>query len=295
MKYKVTKTISLIMVLILLISALSACGDQNSKTLSEKKKQEINAAWMEKENEKLVWCDLDEVQYYGVRYYGDFNGYTIIFKYYTSTLTSDGLRVIAGYEFRHPQQFQIYAYKDGEFHTLGDAYQNGWLTDGQIEEIYNVHWYEYEKEINPSFYANYESLKGVKEPASYVPPVPTELLQAVEDKWFEEFGYEIKWRDIEKRHYDGAGFYGFIGQCFVIFIETNTIQDANNILTIGEYKFSNPNNFVIFLYKDGEFHTLQEGYEKGWLKDSELKLIWESHKSAVQIIYPEFYKSSYSN
>ena len=250
---------------------------------------------MEKENEKLIWCDLEEVQYYGVRYYGDFNGYTIIFRYYTSMITSDGLRVIAGYEFRHPEQFQIYAYKDGEFHALEDAYQNGWLTDEQIEEIYNIHWYKYQKKIHPSFYANYESLKGVQEPASYVPPVDKEYLKEVESRWLEEFGYEINWMDIERRHYDGAGFHGVISQCFVISLETDDIEQSNTLFTIGEYDFINPNNFVILCYREGEFYTLKEACDNGWLKNSDLEIIWESYKSRVQVVYPEFYDSYYKD
>ena len=67
LKNSLKRLLSVAMVIILLTSALSACGDQDSQTLSEKKKQEINDAWMEKENEKLIWCDLEEVQYYGVR------------------------------------------------------------------------------------------------------------------------------------------------------------------------------------------------------------------------------------
>ena len=312
MKHTMTKAISVIMVLILLLGAFAGCGDAmygdknttpsvnagaspGDSEATSKIKEAIDDAWMKNRNEELIWYDIDRDGLYGARYYGTFNGFDIIFKGSLSITTADGCIYVANYDFRHPVTFQIFAYKNGEFTGLKEAYEKSWLTESQIKEIYDIHWYEYQKKLFPVFYENYESLKGVQYPSSYIPPVDKEYLEKLEARWLEEFGYKIKWRDIERQNYDGAGYYGTFNDCFVIFEPTTVIEGATDTLIIGQYKFLYPEKFVMLIYTNGEFCTLEKAFLDGILIEKYVDFLSTNHAERVQSMYPEFYQEAYEN
>ena len=155
MKNRIKKMISLTMVIILLLAAFASCGDNKRPTLSERKKEAINEAWMKKADETLSWSDIDAGVYSGARYYGTFNGFDIILIEYVSVVDSGGHMVVAKYVFRHNTSFNLYAYKDGVFYTLNEAYENTLLTRKQIKKIYDIHWNKYQKTLYPELYNTY--------------------------------------------------------------------------------------------------------------------------------------------
>lgn len=294
MKYNATKIISIIMVLILLLGAFVGCGDQNSTTLSDKQKQEIEEDWFKIEGKPIEWWDFENEQYEGARYYGRYNGYHIIFMESISMTGDEGMRPVGEFLFHHPDNFQIYAYKNGKFYSLSEAYEKGLLKEKQIQEIYDTHWHKYQKQVYPVFYERHEVLMNTEIPSTYVPPVSNELLEEIESKWLEKYGYEIKWRDIEHGQYNGAGYYGTFSDCFIIFEPTETIEGAEDFLIIHNYKFLYPEKFVFLVYKDGEFYTMKEAYWKELLPLKHIKYLSENHADRVKQMYPEFYKENYS-
>lgn len=99
--------------------------------------QEIEKAWLERTGQELVWYTDD--QYRGMRYYGHFEGYEVIF-YPTESVTDMFASVtIGGYDFWHSDTFEIYAYRDGKFRTLLDAYDSGDISGDSVAAIYEIH------------------------------------------------------------------------------------------------------------------------------------------------------------
>ena len=111
------KKISVFLVLVLVIGALSACvgsGGSNAE-LTEEKKKEISRAWLLYHKEVLDWDDDDDF-----RYYGNYNGYDMFF--YDGGLQTQALwgYEIGGQNFSHSHSFQIYAYRNEKFYDLNE-------------------------------------------------------------------------------------------------------------------------------------------------------------------------------
>ena len=138
-KKHLIKNLSLIMVHIFLLCSLSACGNNSSRTLSDKEKEEIEAKRLEFEGVELRWWDFENEDYARARYYGKINGYQIIFSERVSMVGANHHVFVGDYTFAHTEYFDIFAYKNGEFYTIAQAYEKGWLKERHIKEIYDIH------------------------------------------------------------------------------------------------------------------------------------------------------------
>ena len=76
----------------------------------------------------------------GVRYYGTFGGYRIVFFPYGQNL-GDSIfqKSIAGYCFEYIVGFRLFAYKNGEVVEVEYAYENGLLSKEQIGKIHQCY------------------------------------------------------------------------------------------------------------------------------------------------------------
>lgn len=73
------------------------------------------------------------------RYYGTYDGCIILMV--PSPMMAIGNVSVGPYTFQHSTLFQLYAYHDGLFVSLEDAYTDGLLSDRQIVKIYQRHLY----------------------------------------------------------------------------------------------------------------------------------------------------------
>ena len=133
------KKICWLLILVLLISCLSACQSSQleqpySDRLTESQKEEIESAWWQAMGGEWVWYDEERD---GGRYYGSENGYIFLFK--GSVFTAKEHLKIADYDFIFGNLFNIYAYKDGTFHKLQDVYRNGDVTESAIRAVWEAH------------------------------------------------------------------------------------------------------------------------------------------------------------
>lgn len=71
------------------------------------------------------------------RYYGTYNGYAVLLE--GGMLTALSELKVAGQVFRSNYSFSIYAYKNGELHTISEAYESGLLTADDIAAIAAKH------------------------------------------------------------------------------------------------------------------------------------------------------------
>ena len=104
-------------------------------------KEEIKEAYLKDRASHPGWYD--EGKEYGLRYYGTYNDYVIIFE--GGILNCLGEVVIAGYLFRYSNDFYLYAYQDGEFYDFLDVYNQGLISDEDVKSIYEAHRRDQEK------------------------------------------------------------------------------------------------------------------------------------------------------
>lgn len=111
--------------------------------LTEERKLQIEQA-LAKENSPIVGDWYSEENKNGVRYYGTYNGYDILFGYGELSLTAFSAVSAAGIAFVNPQSFQLLAHKDGQLYSLQSLYELGMLTREDIEKMHDIH-VEYQK------------------------------------------------------------------------------------------------------------------------------------------------------
>ena len=74
-----------------------------------------------------------------IRYYGNFNGYDIVFYEYVRPLTYMDAKSVGDYIFIHGWSFAIVGHKDGVVYELEELYNNGEISDEALTEIYHYH------------------------------------------------------------------------------------------------------------------------------------------------------------
>ena len=112
------KKISVFLVLVLVITTLSACAgsESGSTELTEEKKKEISRAWLIDKKEILDWDDDDDF-----RYYGNYDGYDMF--YYAPLMASIHATheyKIAGETFIDGKPFRLTAYRNGKFYDMNE-------------------------------------------------------------------------------------------------------------------------------------------------------------------------------
>lgn len=134
---------------------LCGCATQNEQTepteqtgiytdvLTEKMKHQIEQT-LAKEDCPIVGDWYSEENNDGVRYYGTYNGYDILFGHGELSLTAFYAVSAAGIAFRNPHSFQLLAHKDGQLYSLQSLYELGMLTREDIEKMHDIH-VEYQK------------------------------------------------------------------------------------------------------------------------------------------------------
>ena len=99
--------------------------------------QDIEKAWKKRTGEELEWYT--DNLWVGMRYYGSYDGYEILF-YPTESVTDMFAELtVGGCSFWHSDTFEIYAYRDGKFRTLLDAYDSGDISGDSVAAIYEIH------------------------------------------------------------------------------------------------------------------------------------------------------------
>lgn len=169
---------------------------------------------------------------------------------------------IAGYTFVYPTSKTIDIYYFNEFTTLEKAYEKGWLTDYDIRDIYY-------------YYTNANSRKSVDN--SYVPPAFVPLADEKALKIKQDF--LLLYKDEAERYGSGVEditireYFGTYNGCSVMFIDTPWwgYMDSFWSEEIAGYTFGYGSSQTLDVYRDGEFVSLKEAYEKGWLSKNDIK------------------------
>lgn len=116
-----------------------------------------------------------------------------------------------------------------------------------------------------------------------LPPkrVEKELQEAALHKW----GHEFFWTHLDSEgnlSEGGSRYYGIYGDCVAVFqqtmlcwVETKQVADS---------EFTHSSSFVIWIYHDGEFCTIEEAWEQELLTKEQVALMAEYHEKAEEDI-----------
>ncbi len=125
-----------------------------------------------------------------------------------------------------------------------------------------------------------------KFPAQPPKKVEKELQEAALQKW----GYEFSWAHIDEKGnlIDSPRYYGTYGDCIAVFESTWLCVLSGK--QVADSEFSHSSSFVIWIYHDGEFCTIEEAWEQDLLTKEQVALMAEYHKKAEEYIR-EYYRA----
>ena len=140
------KILSLFFALILLLGCFAGCQETPATPLLIEDKDGTLYGWKEKEiedayrNRGLAYTWSENSPEW-IRYYGTENGYVILFEKFA--IHEGWTLTIADNSFYSSEGFFLFAYKDGVFTKLEDAYAQGLISKSAIDTAWKIHQ-EYE-------------------------------------------------------------------------------------------------------------------------------------------------------
>lgn len=253
------KKISLFLVLALVITTLSACASSgiSKPVLTKEKKGELENGWYDwitSEQYSLKWYGDEGVTDYGIRYYGNFSGYDIIFQ--PSGLTVlDGV-TIGGVQFKGTSSFKLYACKSGYFAELKQLYEESGISTEEISDIAKIH-------------------NG--DPADW-PTADAETRAVFRHEWAKHY-YGMVWNDKADQPYN-ARYYGNVEGYDILYVVLRVPPDCADYreYTIGETKFEDDCSANIYGYLDGKLTFVRNLYEEGSLSAEAVEEIAKVHR-----------------
>lgn len=154
------KIIALLAAVCICLSFAACNGESPAEPENElaKKEAEIRKAW----GDMGPWYDFNDpaTTMSEWRYYGEFEGYDVLFQ--ATMLDMIEVKTIAWQNFAHGSSFVLYAYRNGSFTKLEDAYAKGMLSAESICDIAVIH-FQHQDEIYGADYVE-ELYQGYEKP-----------------------------------------------------------------------------------------------------------------------------------
>jgi len=222
--------------------------------------------------------------FYVETYYGTYDGAVPVLMRgtkmaYAQVVTSE---TVAGYTFTYSDSNKMEVWKDGEFCSLSEAYDGGILTKEQIGEIREFKYLVFDS--TEHYYPTPESedapLKADGETLSQIAKDYYDC--CVEDKTFDPDGDGAFYIHYYYDPYNGA---------VPVIIKGTHIEEGSVVSeTVAGCEFGYREGEVFKVWKDGEFYSLTEAYEKGILTKEKLTVMLYSipvECKETQYAYPK--------
>lgn len=204
---------------------------------------------------------------------------------------------LAGCELYSPTPCDFLAAKNGQYYTLEEAYELGFVKDEDIAIIAKRHT------------LSNQILLDISRPTGALEDAATPIKELIIDP---EIAAEIAQADYTyvKEHYGaeparmlmfGEGlteeiYYGTFDDAVVWFQQGNA--DAEENFKVAGYPFYFPNSFNINIYENGIFYSMEEAYLRGILSVADISIISQRHIQMLNAcLYDEpvyfFHKNHY--
>lgn len=202
------------------------------------------------------WCEVDEEEFVdGVRYYGSYAGFQIIFRPTGDDAITE--LEVDDLTFAHNNGFEIYAYRDGTFTPLQEACEEGKLSVTELKELSLQH-------------LAYEARAKRPMIPSVTPVITLDIQQGMKQAFLRQYVNDDRWTTedlsiISYGEYDGAH-VGFING---IFMYTQALTSE----TVAGVTFRYNTGQKLLVYFEGELIGLQQAYDRGALTVEALETI----------------------
>lgn len=248
-----------------ILSAEDAPGpaeDTDPQLLTEDQALEIENAWYTTTGTVLgSWFDAEKDNLSdGVRYYGSYAGFQIIFRPTGDDAVTD--LEVEGLTFSHNTGFELYAYQDGSFKPLQEVCALGALTPEDLRVIQLRHLM---MEMQPSdgFY-----------PLPTVTVDPDDTFELMKLAFLRQYAPDGDYttKDLS------VVYFGKYGEAHVAFINGIMVYtQALTSETVGGVTFHYNTGQKLLVYFDGELMGLGEAYDRGALTQEDLLAIRNAH------------------
>ena len=139
------KKVCWLLILVLVIGYFVGCQEapaaqrpieNEDGTLADWMKAEISHLQYEQVGYSSGWFD-ETGRMMDIYYYGTEDGYVFLFNYGMGQMSSS--KRIGEHTFSCVMEFALYAYKDGQFSSVEDLYNEGIISDECLAEIFRAH------------------------------------------------------------------------------------------------------------------------------------------------------------
>lgn len=254
-KYSRKKILLLAAIAVVLVGliVLLCLPNKADAPLTEEQMNQISQDWLQ--HYSWVWYDEGHVN--GCRYYGEFDGYQIVFRPYSSM---EPLEVyIANQRFYCENEFNIYGYKDNKLTELSDLYDAGYVSQDNIIAIAAVH-------------------NGDR---NSWPTLDEDTKALVETLWHAQ-NTELNWDSGEylKRSTRYYGTYeGYIFFLNVSAVPPHSLSYYRYVIAGSTFEMSCSATF--YGYKDGRFFRMRDLYDDGIISEKTVAAIAEKHANGI--------------
>ena len=245
--------LAVVAVALVAIIVILCLPDTRDVPITEEQMAQISQDWLEEQH----WRWYDEGALAGCRYYGEFEGYQIIFRPYSSLEPLD--LTIAEQVFSYDTEFDLIACKDNTLTDLSDLYKGGYISQKTIVEIAAIH----------------------RGDANSWPKLDDAEKERIQNLWLQE-NVAMKW-DSGEYQKCSTRYYGTYNG-YVIFLNVTAVPpDSLSYyrFVIGNSTFELSCSASHYGYKDGKFFLLRELYSDGILNEKDVADIAKKHEQGV--------------
>ena len=227
--------------------------------LSMDKVREIETAWQVTKGYALgPWYY--EGNLYGVRYYGTFSGYDILFDSVSSfVFDAYTFETIGNEEFYHVTSFLLLTYRNGEFLSLQDAYKQGLISAENIAQLAQIH-----RKMEETIYPDNGVLTKYKK-------------QDIEAAWQVKTGQLLgEWYDdVHGTNPQGVRYYATYNGYDILFVNIEAEPVAH---TVANVEFKHETGFALYAHREGVLYKLADAYDRGFLTDTHIAYLLAIHQ-----------------
>ncbi|MDE5860367.1 MAG: hypothetical protein K2H23_08325 [Oscillospiraceae bacterium] len=200
-----------------------------------------------------------------LKYYGTYNSGEVVVMYpkgYDMTDDENEFTVKYWEYCLSSGSLKIFLHRDGTFTEIGEAYENGWLTN---KDMKTIEYYNHNEDKTP------ERISWVYGPLGSIQASRERKIRGDYAKQqSEKLGWDMDYTDVSVIEY-----YGTCKNGELVVMNVNEMEHTSDMkyLNVAGYEFAlSSGQFDIHLYKDGEFVELSEAYKKGYLNDEDIDM-----------------------
>ena len=248
-------------------------------TVSLKDLREIDENWRKNHSTSVVRYASETSDGYdqlGDRYYGTYDGNVVFFTH--SGMDSFKAMELGGKIISHACDFNLWAYRDGQFYMLNGANVSELFSEESLRKIADYH----------NQYEEYEAYLSEKEEGKYlrriftldsITPLSDEKRAEVEQAWLEQKGTRLLWCGSRVLKCDIVydRYYGTFNDGVVIFHSSAEGLKHDGELEISGQRIEYELSFEIYYYKDGVFLDIVEAYANELISADDVASIAEYH------------------